>query len=198
MRMSQADKDRTHARILGHAAGLLRERGLKGTSVADVMSEAGLTHGGFYKHFDSKDALIESALDAAFTDIVAMVERTDTLAAYQARYLSPVHVENPGRGCPVAALGQEVARESDALKATFGRGVQRIVAAVALRLRGSPTARRKAAIRQMCTLVGAVVVARASDPQTVAEVLAACREGQTNALSPVRKAKAADAQGGGR
>lgn len=132
------------------------------------MSEAGLTHGGFDKHFDSKDALIESALGAAFADIVALVEEADTFASYQELFLSPAHVENPSRGCPVAALGQEVARGAATLKATFGGGLERIVAAVALRLRGSPTARRKAAIRQMCALVGAVVVARATDPQTAA------------------------------
>ena len=177
--MSQAEKERTHVRIVENAARMLRERGLQGTGVADLMREAGLTHGGFYKHFDSKDALVESALEAAFGDIVALVENADELARYQALYLSQAHVENPGRGCPVAALGQEVARGSTELKATFGRGVNRIIAAVAARLRGSPSARRQAAIRDLCTMVGAVVVARASDQRTADEVLAACRESRS-------------------
>lgn len=175
MRMSQAEKDKSHARIVDSASRLLRERGVDGASVSDVMKDAGLTHGGFYKHFDSKDALVESALDAAFATFTAMLasDRPDAAGAYRELYLSDKHVKNPGRGCPVAAIGQDIARGPEQLKVAFGRGVDQIVDAIAATMDGSPEARRTAAFQQFSMLVGAVVIARASDPQTADEVLSA-------------------------
>ena len=179
MRMSQAEKDKTHARILDSASRLLRERGVDGASVGDVMKDAGLTHGGFYKHFANKDALVESALDAAFATFTAMLTgdqpdaAPDAVAAYRELYLSDGHVANPGLGCPVAAIGQDIARGSEALKLAFGRGVDQIVDAISHTMDGSPQARRVAALQQFSMLVGAVVIARASDSHTADEVLAA-------------------------
>ena len=175
MRMSQAEKDKSHARIVTSASRLLRERGVDGTSVSDVMSEAGLTHGGFYKHFANKEALMESALDAAFATFSAKLDgnQPDAATAYRELYLSDGHVRNPGRGCPVAAVGQDVGRGSKQLKTAFGRGVDHIVDALAETMDGSAEARRAAAFQQFSMLVGAVVIARASDPQTAEEVLSA-------------------------
>ena len=175
MRMSQAEKDKSHARIVASASRLLRERGVDGTSVSDVMNEAGLTHGGFYKHFANKDALVESALDAAFASFTAMLagNQPNAAAAYRELYLSDRHVRNPGRGCPVAAVGQDISRGSKPLKAAFGRGVDQTVGALAETMNGSPEARRAAAFQQFSMLVGAVVIARASDPHTADEVLSA-------------------------
>lgn len=175
MRMSQAEKGKSHARIVNSAARLLRERGIAGASVGDVMKDAGLTHGGFYKHFDSKDALVESALEAAFSTFTAMLDgdQPDAAAAYRELYLSDKHIRNPGRGCPVAAVGQDVARGSKRLKKAFGGGVDRIVDALAQDMEGDAAARRSAALRQFSMLVGAVVIARASDPQIADEVLSA-------------------------
>ena len=119
---------------MASASRLLRERGLEGTSVADVMSDAGMTHGGFYKHFDSKEALVERALDDAFSAFVRALERADSdqvRALYRTYYLSRGHMAQPGMGCPVAALGAEVARGSNALKAAFGAGIRRVVGALA-------------------------------------------------------------------
>ena len=127
MRVSRAEKDRSHARIVASASQLFRERGLEGASVGDVMKEAGLTHGGFYKHFDSKDALVESAIGDAFAGFVRMLE------------------------------------------------VGRLVGGLARGMAGSAHARRSAAIREFSMLVGAMVIARASDDATAREVLAACR-----------------------
>lgn len=180
MRMSQADKDRSHARIVASASRLLRERGVDGASVSDVMKDAGLTHGGFYKHFDSKDALVESAIQeafAAFTDMLHDEPPEAAAAAYRELYLSEKHVRNPGRGCPVAAVGQDIARGSKQLKAAFGRGVDQVVEALAESLDGTPEERRAAALQQFSMLVGAVVIARASDPEVAAEVLSAVGEG---------------------
>ncbi len=179
MRMSQEDKELSHARIVASASRLVREKGLEGASVAEVMKDAGMTHGGFYKHFDNKDELIAAALGAAFSEFSAALETGDprtAFAAYRRRYLSREHMSNPGLGCPAAALGAEVARESKHLKAAFGDGARRLVDAVARGLKGSPAARRKAAFREISMLVGAIIVARASDGELAAEILAACRD----------------------
>ena len=180
MRMSKDEKERSHQRIVASAARLFRERGLEGASVGDVMAAAGMTHGGFYKHFDSKDALAGSALALAFAEFTQPLEGNDDrdgYALYRARYLTPEHVTHPGLGCPVAALGQDIGRAAAGLKAEFGAGVRRIVAAIAERLKGSERARRRAAIRDFSMLVGAVVIARACDEATAVEVLEACRDG---------------------
>lgn len=177
MRMSQEEKARSRARIVASASRLFRERGLEGASVADVMQEAGMTHGGFYKHFDSKDALVERALEDAFSGFVAALAAGDAeqaFAEYRTLYLSPEHQAHPGRGCPVAALGAEVARSSAGIKAAFGAGVRRVIDAIASTRRGSAAARRAAALREFSMLVGAMVIARASDPALADEVLAAC------------------------
>ena len=177
MRMSQEDKARSRARIVASASRMLRERGLEGASVADVMADAGMTHGGFYKHFDSKDALVEQALGDAFSGFAEVLRAGGTagsLETYRARYLSRGHMETAGRGCPVPALGPEIARGSAAVKAAFGAGVRRIVGPIADQRKGSAAARRAAALREFSMLVGAMVIARASDPELATEVLAAC------------------------
>lgn len=175
MRMSQAEKDKSHARIVASASRLLRERGVDGASVSDVMKDAGLTHGGFYKHFPNKDAMVASALDAAFATFIAMLDGAgpEGAKAYRDLYLSDTHVRNPGVGCPVAALGPEIARGSEELKAAFGRNVAHFADVLAATMDGPTPARKVAAIQELCMLVGAVVVARASDAQTADEVLAA-------------------------
>lgn len=175
MRMSQAEKDKSHQRIVASASRLLRERGVGGASVSDVMKDAGLTHGGFYKHFPNKDAMVASALDAAFAPFIDMLDGAgqEGADAYRELYLSQSHVDNPGMGCPVAAFGQDVARGSAELKEAFGRNVNQLTDALADTADGPAAARRAAAIRQLCMLVGAVVVARATDRGTADEVLSA-------------------------
>jgi TetR/AcrR family transcriptional repressor of nem operon len=175
MRNSQAEKDKSHVRIVASASRLMRERGVDGASIGDVMNDAGLTHGGFYKHFANKDALMESALGAAFATFTAMLDGTpDAASAYRELYLSDRHVGNPGRGCPVATVGQDIGRMgSPQLTAAFGRGVDQIVDALAGAMDGSHEQRRAAAFQQFSMLVGAVVIARASDPHTADEVLSA-------------------------
>lgn len=175
MRMSRAEKEKSHQRIVASASRLLRERGIDGASVSDVMKDAGLTHGGFYKHFPNKDAMVESAVDAAFAPFIAMLDGggPDAARAYREVYLSAGHVENPGVGCPVAAVGQDVARGSDRLKVAFGRNVDHLADALAATMAGPADGRRAAAIQQLCMLVGAVVVARATDSETADEVIAA-------------------------
>ena len=174
MRMSNEEKSKSHARIVASASRLFRERGLEGASVADVMQDAAMTHGGFYKHFTNKGALVEAALDEAFSKFVASVEKDESQSALDL-YLSRGHLSNPGMGCPVATLGPEVARGPNPLKAVFGAGVRRMVDAIAHRRAGPDDTRRRKALREFSMLVGAVIIARASDPELADDVLAACR-----------------------
>lgn len=175
MRMSQAEKDKSRARIVASASKMLRERGIDGASVSDVMKDAGLTHGGFYKHFANKDALVETAVETAFAAFTEMLTSggPGAVQAWRDVYLSDMHVHNPGYGCPVAALGVDVGRGSTEIKAAFSRGVDDTVTALGATMDGSPEERRTAALQQFSMLVGAVVIARASDPDLAAEVLAA-------------------------
>jgi TetR/AcrR family transcriptional repressor of nem operon len=181
MRVSQEEKDRSHRRIVNSAARLLRERGLEGASVADIMSDAGLTHGGFYRHFRSKDDLTLAALDSALGQILSPLEHPaagseagPAIVEFRARYLSMGHVKTPGVGCPVAALAEDFARASDGLKDRFGRGVNRIISQLARARTGNESERRRRATRDLSMMVGAVMIARASDPETASAVLAAC------------------------
>lgn len=182
MRVSQDEKDRSHLRIVDSAARLVRERGIGDTGVADVMAAAGLTHGGFYRHFETKEALLVAAIDAAFDEIVAMLAVSpeasasgDAVAGFERLYLSAEHVGNPGFGCPVAALAGDVARASAVLKRSFSEGVARIVASLARGMKGSEQRRRDLAARRLAMMAGAVMIARASDAETAKIILDACK-----------------------
>ncbi len=160
----------------------MRERGIEGAGVADVMAEAGMTHGGFYRHFGTKDALLAAALEAAFGQTMSELDRRlgegepdAAVAGFKAFYLSQGHVDRPGIGCPAAAVASDAGRGSDALKATFGAGIRRMAAALAEGMKGSAQMRRASAMRELAMLAGAVAIARASDPETARDVLAACR-----------------------
>ncbi|MBY0294826.1 MAG: TetR/AcrR family transcriptional regulator, partial [Methylobacterium sp.] len=135
MRVSKEAAAASRARIVAAASRLLRERGVEATSIADVMAAAGLTHGGFYKHFGSKDDLVAAAVGAAFAGHAerfaerrAALGAQVALRAYLDEYLSPEHVAHPGLGCPVAALGAEAGRSSAAVADAFARGVEETIA----------------------------------------------------------------------
>jgi len=182
MRVTQQDMESGHRRIVDGASRLLRERGIRDTSVADAMSEAGLTHGGFYRHFQTKDDLVIEALRQAFDEFVQpleqrqQIEAPDGVAAeYRSLYLSDQHMDNPGKGCPMPALGSDIARASDTVKSEFAAGVQRLIAALALTKEGTATERTAAATREIAMLAGAVLIARASGDEVGRSVLNACR-----------------------
>lgn len=182
MRVSRKEMEESHRRIVTGAARLARERGVERMSVADVMGEAGLTNGGFYRHFESKDALVEAALRLSFDEFGGALEerfeRMPPKAAvqdYRQAYLSSEHVDHPELGCPIAALGGDVGHGPQALKKAFGEGVERAVKALAHGMDGSNGEKGAAAMRELAMLVGAVVIARASDGETGERVLAACR-----------------------
>ena len=183
MRVTQQEMETSHARIVDGAARLFRERGVRDTSVADAMSAAGMTHGGFYRHFGTKDDLLVESLRAAFDDFARPLELRQQVdspkavaAEYRALYLSDEHVANPGQGCPMPALGSDLARESAQIKTEFAAGLRRVIDALAHAKDGSEPLRRDAAAREVAMLVGAVVLARAADPQTAVRLLRACRD----------------------
>ncbi len=183
MRVTMETMDLNHQQIVDSAARLLRERGLGGTSVADLMAAAGMTHGGFYRHFASKEALAIEALQACFAQQLARVEplqvagdTVKTMAAFKRLYLGKDHVENPGLGCPLPALGADVARSGEALQAVYGEGFNSLVEQFSTLADGEAATIRDDVIREYAMMIGAVLLSRACEPKTAQRVLRACRK----------------------
>ena len=175
MRMSNEEKQKSRARILKAASRRFRENGIAGTGVADVMKDAGMTHGGFYKHFEDKDALVRAALAEAFGDVLDPESLEKDADTFKERYLSTAHRDASGKGCPIAALGGEVARLDPAIRAVMSDGVQARIALLR-NARTGTTRPREAAIRDLATLVGALVLSRAVEGTLSDEVMAAVRD----------------------
>jgi TetR/AcrR family transcriptional repressor of nem operon len=180
MSRSQADKAAIHEQIVHLAAERFREVGLNGIGVADLMKEAGRTGGGFYKHFESRDKLVEEAMECAFDQRKSKLEKytapqsTLTLADFVERYLSEEHLNDPGSGCALTALLNDVARSGDSIRELFNNEVESELTVLASLMEGKQAAKKRAnAILVMCALVGAMGLSRAvSDPTLVSELLA--------------------------
>jgi TetR/AcrR family transcriptional repressor of nem operon len=172
-------KAETHERIVETAARAIRAHGYAGASVADVMKEAGLTHGGFYAHFASRDAMVEEAIDRAAgegrTRLTAAAEGAEpghALEAIVASYLSDRHVEHPESGCTLAALGSETARQAPALRRIATRQVRGLASLLAVQLPGGDTPdNRDGALALLCGMVGALSLARAVDDPALSRAL---------------------------
>ena len=184
MRVSGAQFQENRNRILMEASRLFRERGFEAVSVAEVMKAAGLTHGGFYGHFKSKDDLIAQAALAASAPILegwreeAQADGPAALKAIAGRYLSSEHRDGRGEGCVMAALGPEIARLDAAARGPVTEVAQGIVEVLqALTPGDSPAERRRRAIATYAGWVGAMVLARASADEAFSrEVLEAVAE----------------------
>jgi TetR/AcrR family transcriptional repressor of nem operon len=174
MKVSRERVAENRAQILEAAGRLFRERGFDGVSVAEVMQAAGLTHGGFYGYFASKDDLIAHTLAALMSR--AQVGDRD-LATFATAYLAPEHLQNVAGGCAVASLGVEAGRATPEAKAEMTAGLRRQIEALARTALGeTAAARRENAIGSWSAMVGALVLARMSDdPALSDEVLAATR-----------------------
>jgi TetR/AcrR family transcriptional repressor of nem operon len=155
---NQAEKNRQ--RVVAKASKLFRESGFDGISVNDLMKAAGFTHGGFYNHFESKDALASEALDHAFRQMDGVREGKPTLDEFITSYLSEEARNAPGSTCPAAALAGEVARQPDDIKRVFAEGVERMIVSIANLLPKAPSARDEA-VDMACRMLGALVLARA-------------------------------------
>lgn len=177
MRQSREVAEETRRRIVRTAAEQFRRHGIAGIGIADVMKEAGLTHGGFYKHFPSKEALAGEAagwaLAATRDELIKAVEKAPEgrgLEALVKNYLSMSHRDNPERGCSIAALGIEAARGDGPARDALVGGYQRLVARVASLIEGRPPAETsRLAISIVSTMVGALSVARLLEDRAAAE-----------------------------
>jgi len=178
MRVSRQKARENRQRVVDAAARLFRDNGFDGVGVDAIMKEAELTHGGFYGHFASKDALIAEAMAHAVERSAAWQEQVESLSELVASYLSDRHRADRANGCAVAALGADVARQGPALRRTVTAGVRRqLDGIVALLKHGTPAARRRRAIATYAGMVGALTLARAiDDPALMREILSAARD----------------------
>lgn len=166
-----AAKEETHERILSAAARAIRRSGYGGTGVADIMKEAGLTHGAFYAHFDSREAMLAEAAGracaesaAAVSDVVARAPADKALAAMLGAYLSKQHMQGAETGCPLAALGSETSRQASGVRHVATRHIKEMIDLVARQSPdwGRPSAHERA-LATVATMVGALTLARAVD-----------------------------------
>jgi TetR/AcrR family transcriptional repressor of nem operon len=187
MRVSREQMARHREEILDAAARLFRERGFDAVTVREVMEAAGLTHGGFYGHFESKDDLIARTLEHVL-ERVAPTERD--LGRYAESYLSEAHCRNLAEGCPTAALGAETVRQGPQARAAMTDSIRRQVEHFSPSAPGATAAeQRRAAIASWSALVGALVLARLSDDAALSkEILSATRSFLNDAQSRKRRA----------
>lgn len=174
MGYSKAQKAKTHERIVKLASKRLREKGLAGIGIAELMQEAGLTVGGFYKHFDSRDNLVAEAVNSAFGGWKRRVEAAKSGGpplSYERlidEYLNVAHRDNPGTGCAFSALAPEIARSDKRTRALTSEQVQNDIQLLAgLRPAKDKGAARSRAILTFSALVGAMALARAVSDETL-------------------------------
>lgn len=175
---SKEDKAASHDRIVEIASARMREAGTDGPGVAEIMKAAGLTHGGFYKHFGSRDDLVAEALAKAYTDGDAAIDAVtggaeDPLGAFVDWYASTAHCDDPATGCAIAALGPDVARGEPRIREAYGAQVERYLERLEEFLGGGGAGARERATVALSTLVGAITVARAVDDKALAEEILA-------------------------
>ena len=179
MKVSREQAAQNRERIVQVAAKLFRERGFDGIGVADLMKAAGLTHGGFYGHFGSKEDLAAEASDRALKDIqqywagVADKNPDEAFSTIVNRYLSEGHRDTPGKGCLVAALGSDLGRQARPVRRVVTDGIQAFIGQLMQLVPGkSKPARRRQALTDFAAMVGAVTIARAvDDPALSKDVL---------------------------
>src|SRR5277367_309194 len=172
--MRKRTKTDTHAKILKVAAKRFRELGLDGIGVADVMKQAGVTVGAFYKHFKSRDELVVEALGTAFKDLDAWEKHAETLPhLLENYYLTEAHRDNPGAGCAMGALLGDMSRASKSAKTVYTARVKHSLTVTAGLLRSGENAdKRGRALLILSSLLGAINLSRAvSDPTLSREIL---------------------------
>jgi TetR/AcrR family transcriptional repressor of nem operon len=173
MGKSQADKAESHDRIVRTAAARFREIGVDGIGVADLMKEAGLTHGGFYRHFASREDMVGEAIERALLDGAQAVEamrnstRT-TLALLVDGYLSAAHRDGLAKSCAVTTLASDTARSNERARAAYTRQVGEYLDLLMQLIQGEKNpAKRRQAITALSTLVGAVSMSRAVNDEAL-------------------------------
>ncbi|PXW24707.1 TetR/AcrR family transcriptional regulator [Paraburkholderia caballeronis] len=177
MKKSRSEVAQTRKRIVEVASEEIRRNGIQATVLADVMAKAGLTHGGFYRHFESKDQLVAEAcasgmaviLDAAAAAAESAAAEGDNKAAFRSiveRYLSAEHRDNPTGGCVLAGLGSELARADEPARAAASGAFSELVDVMAKRIRRrNPEAARSDAVFALSAMIGAITMSRVmTDP----------------------------------
>jgi TetR/AcrR family transcriptional regulator, transcriptional repressor for nem operon len=185
MRYSREHKLETHARIVKKASVRLREKGAHGIGVADLMKDAGLTHGGFYAHFDSREALVieafADAMDRSTERWRKIAEQTPPekrLATIVESYLTTIHRDDPGHGCAIPTLGADIARESPKTRKAFAAKLEQMIEMLTAQIPEIPRkAARKQAMVAIATMMGTLVLARvAGSGEFSEEILDAGRD----------------------
>ena len=188
-RTTPSRKEATHQRIVKAAARAIRRSGYGGTGVADIMKDAGMTHGGFYAHFASREAMLAEAADragaegvAALTRIAAGAPPQQAQQALLRAYLSKAHVESAETGCPVVALGSEMPRQAPEVRRAATCRIKELIDLVARQSPdwGQPGAHEHALVT-VATMVGALLLARAVDDPRLSDAL---REATLKHLAP--------------
>ena len=172
-------KELTHERIVNTASTVIRRSGYDGTGVADIMKEAGLTHGGFYAHFASRDQLLAEAVDRAAGDTLARMQRVtaraapqDALKVFVDAYLSDGHAASPDTGCALASLGTETPRQAPEVRQVCARRLKEMIDLVERQLPGwGEPGQHEKALGVLSTMVGAMVLARTADDPRLSAAL---------------------------
>ena len=176
-----AAKEASHERIVRAAARAIRRSGYDGTGVADIMKEAGLTHGAFYAHFESREAMLAEAADRAGAEsnafaasVIAAAPPAQALKALIQAYLSREHLEDIETGCPVSALGSEMPRQAPEVRRAATRRIKEMIDLVARQSPdwGQPAAHERALVT-VAAMVGTLVLARAVDDPALSDALRA-------------------------
>jgi AcrR family transcriptional regulator len=178
-RATQSRKEETHDRIVTAAARAIRRSGYGGTGVADIMKDAGLTHGGFYAHFESRDAMLAEAADRAGAESIALMEQLaadvpqdQLLQSMLKAYLSREHVENIETGCATAALCSEMPRQAPEVRRVATRRIKEMIDLVARQLpEWGQSAAHARALTIVATMVGTLVLSRAVDDPKLSDAL---------------------------
>jgi len=189
-RPATRSKEATRDRIVDAAARAIRRSGYNGTGVADIMKDAGLTHGGFYAHFPSREALLAEAADRAGGESVAMMQQIaasvqphQVLPAMMEAYLSKEHLEAIETGCATAALGSEMPRQAPEVRRAATRRIKEMIDLVSRQSPdwGQPGAHERA-LFTVAAMVGTLVLARAVDDTRLSEAL---RKAALRQLAPI-------------
>jgi TetR/AcrR family transcriptional repressor of nem operon len=186
MRKSREEAAQTRQRIVTAAAGEFRKYGIVATGLADLMTAAGLTHGGFYKHFESKDQLVAEACAEAVGVLIGKVKAAAAGGpGAAATYLSTAHRDNPATGCPLAAIGSELARSDEQTRAVATDGFRKLVEIMAGQFGKLPPDRaRRRALVAVSTMIGALTMSRiVTDPKLSAEILKEAEKSLADAWS---------------
>lgn len=185
LRVSREKAAENRERIVETASRLFREKGVDGVGIDAIMGGAGLTHGGFYGHFVSKDDLVAEAVARALERAVEKQSDYTDLSDLVAGYLSDRHLADRAGGCAIAALGADLARQGDAARQSLTTHVRaQLDRFIRLLKKGPKARRRRRAIATLAGMVGALTLARAVDnPALSREILAATRDALAKALS---------------